>query len=183
MATQAENSIALPTPAADSTYRPLVLTPAEDLKGYVLSRLGHGVLFAITCTSVLSVLLIFVFVAREALPFLRDYSVARFLTQSDWYPEAGHARFGVLAVIVGSAYVTVAALVFAVPTGILAAVFLSDIVGFRARSWIKPVIEVLAAVPSVAYGFFAVRVLAPGCRRTGAWPQGPTPSTARSSWP
>jgi phosphate transport system permease protein len=172
MATQAENSVALPVPAADRDYRPLVLTPAEDLKGYVLSRLGHAVLLAVTCTSVLSVLLIFIFVVREALPFLRDYSVVRFLTGSDWYPEAGQARFGVLAVIVGSAYVTVAALVFAVPTGILAAVFLSDIVGFQARAWIKPVIEILAAVPSVAYGFFAVRVLAPWMQTHWGFPTG-----------
>jgi phosphate transport system permease protein len=58
-------------------------------------------------------------------------------------------------------YVTVVALVIAVPVGILAAVFLSDIVSFRVRDFVKPVIEILAAIPSVAYGFFAVFVLAP----------------------
>lgn len=153
--------IALHAPAADRVYRPLALTPAEDLKGYILAKVGHGLLLAVTCTSVLSVLLIFFFVIREAIPFVRDYSIMRFLTHSDWYPEASPARFGVLAVVVGSAYVTLAALVFAVPMGILAAVFLSDVVGFRVRAWIKPVIEILAAIPSVAYGFFAVKVLAP----------------------
>jgi len=172
MTTHKDSSIALPTPAADRIYRPLALTPGEDLKGYILAKAGHAVLFAITCTSVLSVLLIFFFVIREAVPFVRDYSLARFLTHSDWYPEASPARFGVLAVVVGSAYVTLAALVFAVPVGILAAVFLSDVVNFRVRAWIKPVIEILAAIPSVAYGFFAVRVLAPWMQAHWGFPTG-----------
>ncbi|MGD9110410.1 MAG: phosphate ABC transporter permease subunit PstC, partial [Phycisphaerales bacterium] len=82
-------------------------------------------------------------------------------TSAAWYPEADAPRFGALALVVGSVYVTVVALVIAVPVGILAAVFLSDIVSFRVRDFVKPVIEILAAIPSVAYGFFAVFVLAP----------------------
>ena len=69
--------------------------------------------------------------------------------------------FGALAIIVGSLYVSCAALVFAVPLGILAAVFLSDIVSWKVRNVVKPIVEILAAIPSVAYGFFAVLVLAP----------------------
>jgi phosphate ABC transporter permease protein PstC len=57
-------------------------------------------------------------------------------------------------------------MVIAVPVGLLAAVFLSDIVAFRARQLIKPVIEILAAIPSVAYGFFALLVVAPWLQRT-----------------
>jgi len=61
----------------------------------------------------------------------------------------------------GEEGIAVLSMVFAVPTGILAAVFLSDIVSFRVQNIVKPVIELLAAIPSVAYGFFAVMVLAP----------------------
>ena len=158
-------------PAAGK-YRPLVLTPGEDLKGYIGTHLGRAVLFLITCTSVLSVLLIFFFVIREALPFLMKFSLVEFFTRTGWYPEADKPKFGALALIAGSAYVTVAALVFSVPIGIMAAVFLSDVVPFKIRGIVKPVVELLAAIPSVAYGFFAVLVLAPYMQKKLGFPTG-----------
>ena len=106
-------------------------------------------------------MLIFFFVIREAFGFLTQFSLVEFLTKTDWYPEAQEPKFGALALIAGSVYVTVASLIFSVPVGILAAVFLSDVVSFKIRGFVKPVIELLAAIPSVAYGFFAVLVLAP----------------------
>jgi phosphate ABC transporter permease protein PstC len=69
-------------------------------------------------------------------------------------------------------YVTIMALILSVPLGIIAAVFLSDIVSFRIRGVVKPVIELLAAIPSVAYGFFAVLVLAPWMQRNFGFPTG-----------
>jgi phosphate transport system permease protein len=83
------------------------------------------------------------------------------LIGAEWYPEAESPKFGAMALIIGSLYVTFAALLFSVPVGILAAVFLSDIISFKVRDFVKPVIEILAAIPSVAYGFFAVLILAP----------------------
>ena len=147
-------------PAADSR-RPLTLTPGEDLKGYLLSHLGRAVLFLLTFSSVLAVLLILLFVIVRSFPFLSGYSLVEFLASRDWRPTAESPIFGSLAIIVGSLYVSFAALVFAVPLGLLAAVFLSDILPWKARNLVKPVVEILAAIPSVAYGFFAVLVLAP----------------------
>lgn len=147
-------------PAADSR-RPLALTPGEDLKGYILSHLGRAVLFLMTFSSVLAVLLILLFVIVRSFSFLSGYSILEFLASLDWRPTADNPAFGSLAIIVGSLYVSFAALVFAVPLGILAAVFLSDILSWRARNIVKPIVEILAAIPSVAYGFFAVLVLAP----------------------
>jgi phosphate transport system permease protein len=139
----------------------LVLTPAQDLKGFLLHYLGRIFLFLITCSSVLLVLLIFIFAVREAFPFFTRFSLSEILTSRSWYPEAQPPIFGALAIIIGSFYVTAAALILAVPAGIMAAVFLSEIVSVRIRDLVKPVIEILAAIPSVAYGFFAVLVLAP----------------------
>ncbi len=147
-------------PATDAS-QPLALTPLQDLKGFLLYHAGRMLLFFITCSSVLAVLAIFVFVIREALPFFLKFDLAEFFTSSSWYPVADTPKFGALSLIIGSLYVTAAALVFAVPLGILAAIFLSDIVSFKIRDYIKPVIEILAAIPSVAYGFFAVLVLSP----------------------
>jgi phosphate transport system permease protein len=142
--------------------QPLVLTFGQDVKGFLFRHIGAFVLFLFTFTSAAAVLLIFLFIAMEAFPFLTKHSIAEFLTSTSWYPEAyDKAQFGVLALIVGSLYVTASSLVFSVPVGLLASVFLSDIVSFKIRGIIKPIIEILAAIPSVAYGFFAVLVLAP----------------------
>jgi phosphate transport system permease protein len=118
-----------------------------------------------TLTSVLAVVLILLFVIVRSLGFLSGYSIVEFLAGLDWRPTADSPVFGSLAIVVGSLYVSFAALVFAVPVGILAAVFLSDVLSWRARNLVKPVVEVLAAIPSVAYGFFAVLVLAPWMQR------------------
>jgi len=148
-------------PVAGSSSQSLVLTPLEDLKGFLFHHLGRLLLFLITCSSVIAVFLIFFFVIRESIPFIKNHDLAEFLTSKQWYPEADTPKFGALSIIVGSVYVTVTSLIFAVPVGILAAVFLSDIVSFKIREFVKPIIEILAAIPSIAYGFFAVLVLAP----------------------
>jgi phosphate transport system permease protein len=148
-------------PTAEGSPRPLALTPAEDLRGYLGARLGRAVLFLITFSSVLAVLLILVFVVVRSLGFLSPARGADFLTGRHWRPTADEPVFGALPTIVGSLYVSSAALAFAVPLGLLAAVFLSDIVSWKVRNVVKPVVEILAAIPSVAYGFFAVLVLAP----------------------
>lgn len=147
-------------PVADFN-RPLLLTPGQDVAGYLTATIGKALLFLITCVSVLAVVLIFVFVTREAWPFLVHGGIGRLLGSTNWYPTAEPAEFGALALLAGSLYVTAGALIVAVPLGLGAAVFLSDIVPFRLRQFIKPVMELLAAIPSVAYGFFAVLVLAP----------------------
>jgi phosphate transport system permease protein len=152
--------------------QPLLLTHTEDLKGFILSHLGRAVLFFITCSSVIAVLLIFVFVIREALPFMTRFNLVEFITRKNWYPEAEKPEFGALALVVGSLYVTFTALIFSVPLGIMAAVFLSDIAPFKVGRIVKPLIEILAAIPSVAYGFFAVLVLAPWMQKRLGFPTG-----------
>jgi phosphate transport system permease protein len=142
--------------------RPLLLTPAQNRFGWLLGKAGRAALLLVTGTSVVAVLLIFVFIIREAWPFFQARGLAEALGSTRWYPQAqGNEQFGMLALIFGSLYVTAGALALAVPMGILAAVVLSDIVPFRVRQAVKPIIEILAAIPSVAYGFFAVLVLAP----------------------
>ncbi|MBN2210308.1 MAG: phosphate ABC transporter permease subunit PstC [Sedimentisphaerales bacterium] len=141
--------------------RPLLLTPGQDWGNYLINILGQALLFLITSLSVVAVLLIFFFIIRKALPFFLKHGVMEFFTSTAWYPEGSPAEFGAGTLMAGSLYVTVGALLFAVPGGILAAVFLSDILPFKARQIVKPIIEILAAIPSVAYGFFAIIVVAP----------------------
>ena len=90
------------------------------------------------------------------------HHLAELFSSTHWYPESvGAPQFGALAIIVGSLYVSVGALLIAVPVGLLAAMCLSDILPFTVKELVKPVIEILAAIPSVAFGFFAIIVVAP----------------------
>jgi len=154
--------------AAAEFSRPLCLTATEDLRGFIAEKIGYLILFLITFVSVIAVFLIFFFVIHETLPFIFQGSlsdnllrVKEFLTSTKWYPERAEPEFGALAIIMGSMYVTVGSLLIAVPVGLLAAIFLSDIAPFEVRQYCKPIIEILAAIPSVAYGVFAVMVVAP----------------------
>ncbi len=142
--------------------RPLLLSVQQDLLGLIAKILGKAVLVTITFTTIISVILIFVFIAQKAIPYFTERGFAEMFGSAEWHPTHGAAPdFGGLAMFYGSAIVTAGAMVIAVPVGLLAAVFLSDICSFRWRQIIKPIIEILAAIPSVAYGFFAVLVVAP----------------------
>ena len=152
--------------------RPLLLSPGQDIRGYLTAITGKAFLLAVTCVSLLVVVLIFVFIAKEAWKYFSVYGVGQLLGSTAWYPTRDIPEFGALALLVGSLYVTIVALLIAVPIGLLTAFFLSDIVSFRIRQFIKPIIELLAAIPSVAYGFFAVLVMAPWLQRNFNLPSG-----------
>jgi len=133
----------------------------------LLNLLGTGFLLAVTSLSTFAVLFIFYFITRDALPFFQLQGFKQFFTSTHWYPSAAVPEFGSLAIFVGSGLVTLGAVLVAVPLGITAAVCLSDVLPFSTRQVVKPVIEILAAIPSVAYGFFALVVFAPLLQERG----------------
>ena len=149
------------------TMPSLRLSHRTILRQRLAASLGTGFLLAVTSLSMLAVFFIFFFIARDALPFFRLQGIREFFTSTHWYPSAGEAEFGALAMFVGSALVTLGATLVAVPLGIAAAVCLSDVIPFSLRQFVKPVIEMLAAIPSVAYGFFALVVFAPLLQQQG----------------
>jgi len=133
----------------------------------LVAVLGNSFLLAVTSLSMLAVLFIFFFIVRDAWPFFKSEGLREFFTGTHWYPSASKPEFGALAIFAGSAYVTFGAALVAVPLGIAAAVCLSDVIPFAMRQFIKPIIEMLAAIPSVAYGFFALVVFAPVLQQQG----------------
>lgn len=148
-------------------HESLLLTDRTRRLQAVGQFLGNGLLLAITSLSVVAVFFIFYFIARDAFPFFRIEGFREFFTSTHWYPSAAHPEFGALAIFVGSALVTAGAILVAVPMGVSAAVCLSDVLPFSLRQTVKPVIEILAAIPSVAYGFFALVVFAPLLQEQG----------------
>lgn len=145
----------------------LLLTSGAMRRQRVGAALGQLFLLAVTSLSALAVLSILFFIARDALPFFRLEGFREFFTSVRWYPSSQEPEFGALAIFVGSGLVTLGAILVAVPLGVASAICLSEILPFAVRQVVKPVMEILAAIPSVAYGFFALVVLAPLLQQSG----------------
>lgn len=141
--------------------RNLLLSTRASRTAHIGQWLGQGFLFSVTSLSLFAVLFIFFYIAKDAIPFFRITGFKEFFTSTKWYPSAEVPEYGVLSIMYGTAMVTLGAIMVAVPLGLSAAVCLSDVLPFRFRQIVKPVIEMLAAIPSVAYGFFALVVFAP----------------------
>lgn len=139
----------------------LLLSSQANLRRNIGTNLGRGTLFLVTSVAAVAVLFIFYFIAKDAIPFFTARGFREFFTTADWYPARVPGHFGAAAIFVGSALVTIGAALVAVPLGVVAAICLSDVIPFGVRQIAKPIIEILAAIPSVAYGFFALVVLAP----------------------
>jgi len=117
------------------------------------------------------VLLIFLFLLREGLPIFYEVSITN-LFGTRWYPTFN--LFGTLPLILGSILVTVTAIVIALPLGVATAVFVREVAPDWAREILKPMIEVLAGIPSVVLGFFGMTIVAPLIRETLGTPTGLT---------
>ncbi|QHI70430.1 PstC family ABC transporter permease [Tichowtungia aerotolerans] len=147
--------------------RGLVMSASASRWRRIGAVLGQGFLFSVTSLSTLAVFFIFYFIAKDAIPFFQLEGFQEFFTSTRWYPSGHPAEFGTLAIFFGTGLVTLGAVLVAVPLGVAAAVCLSDVLPFNARQIVKPVIEILAAIPSVAYGFFALVVFAPLLQNKG----------------
>jgi len=125
-------------------------------------RLLEALIRASGVSAVVFVLAIFFFVLREAAPVLSspEFHWGEFLFSTAWYPtSATNVRYGTWALTAGTAAVTVLAMVLAVPFGLGAAVFVSEFCGPRLKETLKIVIELLAAIPSVVWGFIGLTVM------------------------
>ncbi len=123
-------------------------------------------LVAFSAVSVLVMITFFIF--GEGTPIMLRYGLKKFLFNLDWFPTQG--SYGLLPMIVGSILVTSGALMIGVPFGLAGAVFLTEFSSKKMRRIIKPVIELLAGIPSVVYGFMGVVVLVPFIRETFGGP-------------
>jgi phosphate transport system permease protein len=137
-------------------------------------RIINSLIILAGYSSILFVGLILVFLLREGLPALSDVPL-RNLFSSRWYPIENY--FGILPLISGSILVTVGAILIAIPFGIGTAVFLSEFSPSWLRNLLKPIIEILAGLPSVVLGFLGIQIVAPFFRRFFDLPTGLTAFT------
>ncbi|MFA4992382.1 MAG: phosphate ABC transporter permease subunit PstC [Candidatus Omnitrophota bacterium] len=111
---------------------------------------------------------------KEGTPIFKEVGFFKFIFGRKWYPTHDPADFGILPLILGSLWVTVGASLVCIPLGVGSALYLHEIAGFKQRQFLKPVIELLASIPSVVYGFFGLVVVTPFLQKAFNLPTGMT---------
>ncbi len=112
-------------------------------------------------SSIVALGLIMIYLFIEGVPIFEHVSVSDFLFGHLWYPTSDPPDFGIFPLIVASVAVTLVSSAMAIPLGVMTAIYLAEIAGPKARGFFKPVVELLAALPSVVIGFFGMVVVAP----------------------
>ena len=129
-------------------------------------RLIEGALFLAAALSIVITISIVYTLLTESLHFFAKVPVSKFVTDTVWSPLFENPRYGIAPLLCGTLLSTLVALTVAVPLGLMVAVYLSEFASNRAREIIKPVLELLAAVPTVIFGYFALLVVTPFLRAT-----------------
>jgi phosphate transport system permease protein len=144
---------------------PLLARPVDHGRRRI-DRIAELAIAASALVTVTGIVLIFVFVFREALPVLFDRdtqleaNLVKFFTPGSWQPVSDHPKYSFLPLLIGSLKATLIAVATAVPVAVLAALYTAEFAPRAIREFLKPVVELLAGIPSVVLGFFALIVLA-----------------------
>jgi phosphate transport system permease protein len=140
-------------------HRQFRLSPRQ----YLTERGIKGILFASGLLSIFVTLGIVVILFLESSRFFSydEVSLVKFLTDTQWTPLFADKHFGILPLLVGTLMVAVIALLVAVPLGLLSAIYLSEYARDNVRSALKPILEILAGIPTVVYGYFALITVTP----------------------
>ncbi|MFZ3090872.1 MAG: phosphate ABC transporter permease subunit PstC [Nitrospirota bacterium] len=118
-------------------------------------------LFLCAISSILITIGIVAVLSYEAFGFFKEVSLKEFLTERQWTPLFAEPKFGILPLVAGTLLTTAIALIVALPLGLTVTVYLSEYAPHRFREVIKPMLELLAAVPTVVYGYFALLFITP----------------------
>jgi phosphate transport system permease protein len=140
-----------------------------------VERIVLGLMIACSTLAVFTTIGIVFSLVFESVKFFQLVPIHEFLFGTRWEPQiairadqvAGQGAFGVLPVLLGSVVIMTIALVVAVPIGLMSAIYLNEFASKGFRTWAKPVLEILAGVPTIVYGFFAILVVAPFLRGGG----------------
>jgi len=131
-------------------------------------RVASGILMLCAAVSILTTVGIVTILVTEAAGFFARVSPIDFLTGTRWTPLAEPRNFGVLPLLAGSALIAAGAAVIALPVGLVSAIYLSEYAPAKVRAVVKPTLEILAGIPTVVFGYFALTSITPLLR--GVWP-------------
>jgi len=124
-------------------------------------RAVEAVLLLAALVAVFTTIAIVVTLVTESLPFFRHVRIADFLTDTMWTPLFAEPRYGIMPLVAGTLVTTFVALCLAIPCGTIIAIYLSEFAPVRLREVVKPALELLGAVPTVVYGYFALLMVTP----------------------
>lgn len=111
--------------------------------------------------SIIAIILISYFIFAEGLPMIFDYGVSNFLFGDKWAPSNSPPSYGILPMIVGSLYVTLGAIIIGLPIGVLTSIYMAKFCHDQLYRLLKPALNLMAGIPSIVYGFFALVVIVP----------------------
>jgi phosphate transport system permease protein len=146
---------------AAAEYGQLAASEAFLLRRKIVAWVVRIILFLAAALSVFVTASIVYILAYDSILFFQQVSIIDFLTDTEWTPVFDNPRFGIMTLVSGTLMTTLIGLVVAVPTGTVLAIYLSEFARPRVREAIKPILELLAGVPTVAFGYFALFFLTP----------------------
>ena len=146
---------------ADTRYGSLAATPAFLRRRTIIANVVRVVLFLAAALSVLTTGAILYVLLHDSILFFREVSIFDFLTDTEWTPVFENPRFGIMTLVSGTLMTTIIGLIVAVPAGTILAIYLSEFARPLVRESVKPILELLAGVPTVAFGYFALFFLTP----------------------
>ncbi|MGH1141139.1 phosphate ABC transporter permease subunit PstC [Bacillus pseudomycoides] len=130
-----------------------------------INRMVPLLLKAIASISIITTIGIVITLANETIMFFREISMYSFFTEKEWLPFFEEPKFGILPLICGTLLVTTIAMIVAIPIGLGCAVFLNEYASHFVRKVLKPILELLAGIPTIVYGFFALTIVTPALQR------------------
>lgn len=133
----------------------------NNMKAKYLEGFMKGVFILSSIMSIIAIIFICLFIFAGGIPFIEEYGLKSFLLGTEWKPGNVPPAYGILPMIMGSIYVTIGAIIIGVPIGVLTAVYLSKFCNKKLYKVLKPGINLMAGIPSIVYGFFALIVIVP----------------------
>jgi len=144
---------------------------------HIKERLYRWFFSILAFSSLIFLVGITIILFKEGLPIFKEVKFFDFIFGKYWYPTYEPSDFGILPLILASALVTIGALFICVPLGVGSALYIHELASPRQKVFLKPLIEILAAIPSIVYGFFGMVIVAPFLQRVLGLPVGQTAFT------
>jgi len=147
--------------ATRTSYGRLVASDGFLKRRAITARIVSFFLFLAAALSVFITVAIVYILVYDSVLFFKEVSFVDFLTDTEWTPVFENPKFGIITLVSGTLMTTFIGLVVAIPAGTILSIYLSEYAGHRTREIIKPILELLAGVPTVAFGYFALFFLTP----------------------
>ena len=127
----------------------------------ISNLIARNILFLFAIITILTTIGIIVSLLKDSIGFFSNVSITDFLFGKKWTPLFSNPSFGVLPLVMGTLIITLLSAVISIPIGLFTAIYLSEYANKKVRKVIKPILEVLAGIPSIVFGYFALTLITP----------------------